>query len=111
MKSARFPNHARSQEKVTHVVRKAEHDLGRTIPPRRDILSHESLLLRLIKPAREPEIANFELAVRVNEQVAWLKIAVQYIGRVDVFQTAERLVDEGLEVRVRERLARADLSV
>ena len=30
---------------------------------------------------------------------------------MDVFQTAERLVDEGLEVRVRERLAGADLSV
>jgi hypothetical protein len=36
---------------------------------------------------------------------------VQHVGRVDVFQAAERLVDERLEVRVRERLARADLSV
>jgi hypothetical protein len=34
---------------------------------------------------------------------------VQHVGRVDVFQTAERLVYEGLEVRVRERLAGADL--
>jgi hypothetical protein len=36
---------------------------------------------------------------------------VQHVGRVDVFQTAEGLVDEGLEVCVRERLAGADLSV
>ena len=34
---------------------------------------------------------------------------MQHVGRVDVFQAAERLVDEGLEVRVRERLAGSDL--
>jgi hypothetical protein len=96
---------------VTHVVCKAEHNLGCAIPPRRDIFGHEPLLLRLIKPASKSKIANLELAVRVNEQVARLEIAVQHVGRVDVFQTAERLVDEGLEVRVRERLAGADLSV
>ena len=36
---------------------------------------------------------------------------MQHVGRVDVLQTAERLVDEGLEVRVRERLAGTDLSL
>jgi hypothetical protein len=34
---------------------------------------------------------------------------VQHVGRVDVFQAAERLVDEGLEVRVRQGLTRTDL--
>jgi len=90
------------------VVRKAKHNLGRAVPPRRDVLGHEALLLRLVKPARESKVAYLELAVRVHEQVAWLEVAVQYVGRVDVLQTAERLVNEGLEVRVRERLARAD---
>ena len=95
----------------THVICKAKHDLGRTVPPRRDVLGHEALLLRLVKPAGEPKVAYLELAVRVHEQVAWLEVAVQHVGRVDVLQTAERLVDEGLKVCVRERLARADLSV
>ena len=94
---------------TTHVIRKAEHDLRRAVPPRRDVLGHEALLLRLIEPAREPEIANLEFAVRVHEQVAGLEIAVQHVGRVDVFQAAERLVDEGLEVRVRQGLTRTDL--
>ena len=35
---------------------------------------------------------------------------MQHVRRVDVLQTAERLVDKGLEVRVRERLAGTDLS-
>ena len=100
---------AKRKGPFTHVVCKAEHNLRCAIPPRRDIFGHEPLLLRLIEPAGEPKIANLELAVRVDEQVARLEIAVQHVGRVDVFQTAERLVDEGLEVRVRERLAGADL--
>jgi hypothetical protein len=101
----------KEKKTFTHVVCKAEHNLRCAIPPRRDIFGHEPLLLRLIKPASKSKIANLKLAVRVNEQVARLKIAVQHVGRVDVFQTAECLVDEGLEVRVRERLAGADLSV
>ena len=52
---------------TTHVVRKAEHDLRRAVPPRRDVLGHEALLLRLVEPPREPKIANFELAVCVHE--------------------------------------------
>ena len=94
-----------------HVVRKAKHDLRGAVPPRRDVLGHEALLLRLVKPAREPKVANLQLAVRVHEQVARLEVAVQHVGRVDVLQAAERLVDEGLEVRVRERLAGTDLSL
>src|SRR6266702_1403594 len=93
----------------THVVRKAEHNLGGAVPPRRDVLCHKALLLRLVEPAREPEIANFELAVRVHEQVARLEVAVEHISRVDIFQTAQRLVDERLEVRVREWLTGTDL--
>ena len=93
----------------THVVRKAEHDLGGAVPPRRDVLGHKALLLGLVEPAREPEIANFELAVRVHEQVARLEVAVEHISRVDIFQAAQRLVDERLEVRVRERLTGTNL--
>ena len=89
-----------AEKNVTHIVCKAEHNLRCAIPPRRDIFGHEPLLLRLIEPARKPKIANLEFAVRVDEQVSRLEIAVQHVGRVDVFQTAERLVNERLEVRV-----------
>jgi len=36
---------------------------------------------------------------------------MHHIGRVDVFQTTQSLVDERLEVRVREGLAGTDLEV
>ena len=93
----------------THVVRKAEHDLGGAIPPRRDILGHKALLLRLIEPTREPKIAYFEFAVRVHEQVSRLEVAVEHVSGVDIFQAAQRLVDERLEVRVRKRLTGTNL--
>ena len=93
----------------TYVVCKAKHDFGGAIPPRRNVLGHKALLLRLIEPAREPEVTNFELAVRVHEKVARLEVTVEHIGRVYIFQTAQRLVDEGLEVRVRERLTGTNL--
>jgi hypothetical protein len=78
----------------THVVGKAEHDLGRAVPPRRDVLGHEPLLLRLVEPAREPEIADLQLAVRVHEQIARLEVAMEDISRMDILQAAERLIDE-----------------
>lgn len=59
------------------VVGKAEHDLGRAVPPRRDILGHEPLLVRLlpvlrrlVKPAREAKVANLEFAVGVHLRAA-----------------------------------------
>ena len=101
----------RTRIPTTHIICKAEHDLRRAVPPRRDVLCHEALLLCLVESTGEPEIANLELAVCVHEQVARLEIAVQDVGRVNVFQAAERLVYEGLEMRVREGLTRTNLKV
>jgi hypothetical protein len=100
----------KSVELITYIIRKAKHDLRRAVPPRRDVLGHEALLLSLVEPAREPEIANLELAIRVHEQVTRLEIAMQHVGRVNVFQTAECLIDEGLEMCVREGLTRTNLN-
>ena len=102
--------HAKKSARVTHVVPIAKHGLRRAIPQCCDGLGHKPLLLRLTKAAREPKIAYLELAILVNKQTGRLEIAEQHVGRVNVFQTAECLVDEGLEVRVRERLSRADLN-
>ena len=94
---------------MTHIVRKVEHDLGCAIPSHRNVFGHELVRGYLVKPARLPEIANLELAVRIHEEITGLEVAMQYISRVDVFQTAERLVDERLEVLVREGLAGTNL--
>jgi hypothetical protein len=93
----------------THVVGEAQHDLGSPIPTRRYIFGHEALFLLLVKAASETEVANLELAIGIDKKVARLEIAVKYIGGVNIFETAECLVDEGLEVGIRERLARTDL--
>lgn len=90
-------------------MRKAEHDLGCAIPSHRDVFGQKLVCRYLVEPACLPEIANLELAVRIHEEVTGLEVAMQYTSRVDVFQTAERLVDERLEVRVREGLARTNL--
>ena len=57
----------------------------------------------------ETKVADLELTVGVDEEVARLEVTVQDVGGVDVLEAAEDLVDEGLEVRVGERLLRADL--
>jgi hypothetical protein len=79
---------------MTHVVRKAQHDLGCAIPPHRNVFSQEFVRRCLVRvePACLPEIANLELAVRIHKEVTGLEVAMQYISRVDVFQPAERLV-------------------
>ena len=92
------------------VALKAQHDLGRAVPARRHVLSHVARILLRVhrKTAGQSKIADLELAVGVDQQIAGLQVAVQHIGRVDVLQAAQNLVDEGLEVGVGEGLARAD---
>jgi hypothetical protein len=92
------------------VALEAQHNLRGTIPSRSNIFSHVSgILLRVYAEASsQTKVTNLELAVRVYKQVSGLKIAVEDIGGVDVLQTAQDLVDEGLEVGVCKGLARAD---
>jgi hypothetical protein len=58
-----------------------EHDLRCPIVPRRDVSRHLGIL-----QAGEPEVADLEVAILVDEDVARLEIAVDDAGRVDVFQ-------------------------
>ena len=78
------------------IALEAQHDFGRTIPSSRNILGHvASVLLRIHGEASsKAKVANLELAVCVDEQVAWLEISMQNIGRVDILQTTEDLIDE-----------------
>ena len=92
------------------VVGEREHDLRRPVPSGGHVLGHKSSVLLGVfqKPAGQPEVADLELAVGVDEQVARLQVAVEHVGRVDVLEPTQHLVDEGLVVRVGQRLARPD---
>ena len=65
---------------ATHVVGKAKHDLGCTVPPRCDVLGHKALLLLLVEATRETEVTDLEFAIGVDEQVTGLKVTVQNVG-------------------------------
>ena len=67
-------------------------------------LGHEPLL-GAPRP-RQPKVADFEVAVRVEQQVAGLQVPVEDAGGVDVFEAAQDLVHEVLAVLLRQRLGR-----
>jgi hypothetical protein len=56
----------------------------------------------------ETEVAYFEFAVCVDQEIAWLQIAMEDICRVNVFEATENLIDERLIMRISQRLTRAD---
>jgi len=62
------------------VLLPGEHDLGRAVVSGRDISGHLWVL-----DSREAEVANLEIAVLVDEDVARLEIAVNNASRVHVF--------------------------
>ena len=90
------------------VALEAQHDLRCTIPARRHVFGHEAgILIRVYGEATsKTKIADLELAVGVHQEIAGLKISVEDVRRVYVFQPTKNLVDEGLEVGVCEWLAR-----
>lgn len=65
------------------VLLPCEHDLGSAVISRRDVASHLGVL-----NTGETEVANLQVAVLVDENVAGLQITVDYTSRVDVFQAA-----------------------
>jgi len=84
------------------VVCEAQHDLRSSVPPSGDVLRHESLVAsglgwrgsssRRGITASQPEIADLEFAVGIDEQIAGLQVSVEDIGRVNVLETAECLI-------------------
>ena len=89
------------------VALEAEHNLRGAIPARGYVFSHEASVFVWIyrEAAGETKVTDFELTVCVHEKIAGLEISMQDVGRVDIFQTAEDLIDERLEVRVGQGLA------
>lgn len=82
-----------------------QHDLGRAVPPGRYVFGHEASLAtvrlgRLGRP-REPKVADFDVAVGVQEQVRRLEVAVDHVGRVQRLDRPEGLICEVLHTEAR----------
>lgn len=92
------------------IALEAQHDLGSTVPTGSDIFCHVTgVLLGINREAScETKVANLELTIGVDEQISWLQISVEDVGRVNIFKTAENLVNEGLEMGIGKRLAGTD---
>ena len=88
-------NTSRAPDVDFHIVLlPREHDLRCSVVSRRDIASHLRILY-----ACQAEVADFEVAVLVNEDVGGLEIAVDDAGGVDVFEAALALSEGALSFR------------
>lgn len=113
--SQRADSHTNHPTKAQALRTAASACVFRTALPRDSILTfrHPELLVlgRLARdglvPSCEAKVADLELAVAVDEQVARLEVAVDHVRRVDVLDAAEELVEEELDVQVAEGLAAA----
>jgi hypothetical protein len=92
------------------VALEGKHNFRGSVPPCGNVFSHVSCIFFRVdaEASRKTEVADFEFAIGVHEQVTGLEIAMQYISAVYVFQPTENLVDEGLEVSIGQRLTRAN---
>ena len=92
------------------VTLETQHNLRSTVPSSSNVFRHvPRILLRINRETScQTKIANLKLAVGVHQKVAGLQVSVEHVGGVNIFQAAEDLVDEGLEVGVGEWLAGSD---
>ena len=96
-------------EKFSYVVGETQHDLRSTVPPGGHVFGHEALIsprfnvviiIRLV-PSGQTKITDLQLAISVNEEIAWLEISMDDIGRVDVLESAQSLIDKRLKMGIR----------
>ena len=86
-----------------------ENDFRGTVPPCDNVFGECGG--GFLVASGESEVAHFEVAVFVQEQVGGLQVAVDDVGRVDVQTAAQKLVHEVLDVVIRQILPRIDHSV
>uniref|UniRef100_A0A0K8RI04 Putative mitogen-activated protein kinase n=1 Tax=Ixodes ricinus TaxID=34613 RepID=A0A0K8RI04_IXORI len=102
--SARMPAH-RPDVDGLGVPLAVQHDLRRPVPPRRHILRQEARVVVLgVRHPRQAKVADLEVTSGVEEQVARLEIPVQNIGRMNVFEAPQDLVEEVADVVVAQLL-------
>lgn len=77
-----------------------QHDLGCAVPPSRHIFGHQAGFLPSgragLDAPRKAEIAYFQVAVCVEEEIGWFEIAVDNVSAVDGLEGSQGLVDEVL---------------
>jgi len=73
------------------VLLPSEHDFGGSVVSRRDITGHLGIL-----NTGKTKVANLQVAVLVDQDVAGLQVTVDNTSRVNVFQTTKDLVEEVL---------------
>lgn len=78
-------------------------NLGGPVVLRHHLLRHVLGLVRLLD-ARQPEITDLQHAVAVHKQIARLDVSVQDAGRVQILEAAQYLVEEHLDVILRQVL-------
>jgi hypothetical protein len=89
------------------ITLEAQHNLRCTVPSRCNVFCHVSSIFLWVnrEPSSQSKITNLQFTVGIDQQISGLQISMEDVGRVDVFQSAEDLVDEGLEMCVGEGLA------
>mmetsp|Transcript_54149 Transcript_54149/g.144737 ORF Transcript_54149/g.144737 Transcript_54149/m.144737 type:complete len:262 (-) Transcript_54149:276-1061(-) len=75
----------------------------RTIPARAHVFRHGKLVLTLLDPCKS-KVANFQVAVRVDQQISRLQVPMDDLCRMDVLQAAHDLVQEELAVVISQQL-------
>lgn len=89
------------------IVARAHQNLGRPIVLGDHLLCHVLRLIRLLD-ARQSEVADFQHAIAVDEQIAGLDVAMQDACRVQILEAAQDLVQKHLDVVGGEMLRRHD---
>lgn len=72
-----------------------QHYFGSAIPSRCDVLCQETrmVMIRISDPSKS-KVADFQVAGGVQKQVARLQIPMQHVGRVNVLETSQNLIEE-----------------
>ena len=70
------------------VALETEHDFGSAIPSGSDIFRHvPSIFFRIHRETSgQTKIAYLELAIGIDQKIAWLEVSMQHIGGVNVLQ-------------------------
>ena len=79
-----------------------QHDFRGPVPPGGDVFGHESrIIVGARRGPRETEIADFQVAIGIQQQVGRFQVAVKNVRRMHGLECAEGLVNEVLAMVVR----------
>ena len=82
-----------------------EHDLRSPVPSRGHIFSEETCVIMFrVRHPREAKVTNLEIASCVQQQVTGLQVTMEDIGRVDILEAPENLVEKVANVVITESL-------